>query len=71
MTQCDMSAGCRRPVTTIEDTGYVYCKPHGQLRQSGGAHARLMRPWELKLIEAGRMIPGYKPGRKPTEGESA
>lgn len=64
--QCDMSAACKRPVTTIEDTGYVYCTPHGQLRKSYGARARLMRPWEIKLIEAGQMIPGYRPGRKPT-----
>ena len=66
-----MFAGCARPVTTIEDTGFIYCKPHGQLRRSGGNRCRLMRPWELKLIEAGHALPGYAPGRKPIEGESA
>ena len=66
-----MFAGCTRPVTTIEDSGFIYCKPHGQLRKSGGSRCRLMRPWELKLIEEGHILPSYALTRKPTKGKSA
>lgn len=26
---CDMRADCRKPVTHIDDKGYVYCAEHG------------------------------------------
>ena len=63
-----MSAECTRPVTMISDRGYVYCRAHGALAKSGGAKARKLRPWELKLVEAGEQVPSYRFGPKPVEG---
>lgn len=51
----------------ISDRGYIYCRAHGALAKSGGAKARKLRPWEVKLVEAGKQVPSYRPGPKPVE----
>ena len=70
MSQCEMFAGCTAPIAMISERGWVYCKSHGRLAAMG-ARARLMRPWEIKLIEEGHILPSYALTRKPTKGESA
>jgi hypothetical protein len=53
--QCEMSDDCKQSATHIEDKGWVYCQEHGEQRR--GIHrVRKMRPWELRLIEAGKCL---------------
>jgi hypothetical protein len=65
MARCDMRADCTAPVTMIGSKGYVYCRQHGtQRRAYRTERTRLMRPWEIKLIEAGKPLPSYQPAAK-------
>lgn len=66
--QCEMSRSCQEPVTHIGSKGYIYCKEHGVARRTYGFEStRKMRPWELRLIDAGKPLPSYKPGPEPKE----
>lgn len=65
MRQCDMEKDCRRPVTHIGERGWVYCAEHAECRR-GFERCRRMRAWERALIEAGKQLPSYKPGPRPT-----
>lgn len=58
--QCEMRANCPNEVTHIGSKGYVYCAACAPDRQ-GIERTRKMRPWELKLIQAGKPLPTYKP----------
>lgn len=62
--QCDMYRDCLAPVTHIGEKGYVYCAAHVGCRH-GVERCRRMRAWERKLISAGKLLPSYKPIRKP------
>jgi hypothetical protein len=63
---CDMTKSCTAPVTHIGEKGYIYCTEHAiERRRYVGEHTRKMRAWELKLIEAGKSLPSYKPLPKP------
>lgn len=62
--QCDMVEGCVRPVTYIGEKGYVYCA-ECVVHRKGWERCRKMRKWELDMINSGKPLPSYKPGRKP------
>ena len=64
MATCGMKKGCTNQVTHIGEKGYVYCAECAPLRR-GWERCRRMRPWELKLVAAGKPLPSYKPIRKP------
>jgi len=64
MSTCDMRRDCTNPVTHIGEKGYIYCAEHALCRK-GFERVRRMYVWELKLIEAGKPLPSYKPIRKP------
>ena len=60
--QCDMSADCAQPVEMIGENGWIYCRACGRDRRACGyEQTRLMRPWELRLIEQGKQLPSYRP----------
>lgn len=52
---CDMVLGCAKPVTHIDDKGYVYCTDHGQDRQRS-RRCRKMTDRELSTLRAGGTI---------------
>jgi hypothetical protein len=62
--KCDMNSDCDNRVTHIGEKGYVYCAEHAAHRR-GVERCRKMRKWELVLIESGKPLPSYRPGRKP------
>ena len=62
--QCGMRPDCPEPVTHIGERGYIYCTGHAAILR-GWENTRKMRPWELRLIEAGQRLPSYRPGPKP------
>ena len=57
--QCDMSEGCKEPVTHIEDSGFVYCTKHGLQRRGSGQRCRKLTPSELKRLMRGEKIARY------------
>ena len=64
--RCDMYTDCAEPVTHIGDKGYAYCATHGpSRRESGYERVRRMRPWEVRWLREGRVLPSYKPGPDP------
>lgn len=63
MPKCDMKSDCLNPITHIDNKGFVYCTECGKDRKLTHS-CRKLRPWELKLIQAGRQVPSYKPVSK-------
>lgn len=64
--QCEMSKDCQNPITHISEKGFIYCQTDGLRRRA--AHyerVRTLRPWELRLLEQGEVLPSYKPLPKP------
>lgn len=60
--QCEISDECSAPVTHIGSKGYIYCTEHARLRHDLQYEStRRLRPWELKLLEAGERVPSYTP----------
>ncbi len=55
---CDMRIGCSSPVTHLDDNGYIYCEPHGVLRQSYRP-CRKLRPHELNRLLRGEPVESY------------
>lgn len=58
---CDMEKDCPSPVTMIEEKGYCYCSEHGRARRDWGRRCRKLRPWEVRLLQAGGALPSYRP----------
>jgi len=56
---CDMTADCERPITHLDEKGYIYCTPHGESRRGGGIRCRKLRPYELRRLEAGQQVRSY------------
>lgn len=57
---CDMYADCGNRISHIGEKGYVYCAAHVGCRQ-GVERCRLLRPFELRLLQSGHALPSYKP----------
>jgi hypothetical protein len=55
---CDMTAECDRPVTHLDQDGYVYCTDHGLSRRTWQPCRRL-RGWELRRLERGETLARY------------
>ncbi len=49
--RCDMEKDCERPVTYMDDRGYLYCTEHGQIRD---VPCRELNSTELKLLDEGK-----------------
>lgn len=58
-TTCGMRTGCLRPVTHIDEKGYVYCAEHGEQRHGSGIRCRKLKPWELNRILRGEALRKY------------
>lgn len=56
---CDMTAGCHRPVTHLDDRGYVYCAEHGAARTQPGIRCRKLRTHELNRLRRGALVTTY------------
>lgn len=52
---CDMSLKCTGEVTHIDNSGWVYCAPHGVMRRNSKP-CRKLRAGEIKRIQAGKTI---------------
>lgn len=59
--RCEMTNDCEAPVTHLDEKGFIYCKEHGHDRRESGIYCRALRPWELRLIKDGKVIPSYRP----------
>ena len=57
---CDWRDDCENPVTHIGSKGYAYCAEHAPNRH-GWENVRKMRPWEIRILEAGRPLRSYRP----------
>jgi hypothetical protein len=58
--ECDMVENCPNPITHIGEKGFIYCAEHAPCR-NGFERTRRMRPWEIKLLDAGKQLPSYRP----------
>lgn len=56
--KCDMEADCTGEVTHLDESGFVYCEPHGIQRRSW-KRCRKLRPHELSRIRSGQQIKKY------------
>lgn len=56
--QCDMSRECDRPVTMLDQSGFVYCECHGLARRSWKP-CRKLRPHEIKILASGKPLARY------------
>ena len=64
--QCDMHLDCDAPVSHLGAKGYIYCGHHATRRQASGYESvRRLRPWEVRWLSAGRVLPSYKIGPEP------
>lgn len=55
---CDGTAGCEKPVTHLDTSGFVYCETHGLWRRRYEP-CRKLRPHELNRLLAGQTIGSY------------
>jgi hypothetical protein len=62
---CEMSKECGHPVTHLEYKGFVYCKECAMELKWSRRIVRALRPWEIKMLQAGQALPSYEPKRKP------
>lgn len=53
--RCEMTDTCAKPVTMIDDKGYVYCTGHGRARRCA-RDCRELKPYELDMLRAGEAI---------------
>lgn len=55
---CAMGLGeCHKPITHIDDKGYVYCTGHGERRRCDGVRkCRALRPGEITKLVLGETI---------------
>jgi hypothetical protein len=65
---CDMTKDCEKPVTHIDNDGYIYCEKHAAQRKSGGVPTRKLKPAEIKKLEQGQTISKYAGCEKLPEG---
>lgn len=56
--RCDMTSECERPVSHLDQDGFVYCAAHGLARR-GWQPCRKLRPYELRRLERGETITRY------------
>lgn len=49
---------CDKPVSYIDEKGFVYCDKHGMERKQH-MRCRKLKPAELKELEAGNALPKY------------
>lgn len=56
--RCAMSPECTRPVTHLDNQGYVYCAPHAEQRKSGygGVRTRKLTQAEIGKLEQGQPV---------------
>lgn len=59
--QCGMVADCGRPVTHIDEKGFVYCAMHGAQRRNY-CRVRALKAFEARRLERGETI-SYTPKR--------
>lgn len=59
MPSCDMWQFCQRPVTHMDNKGFVYCTKHGLDRRASGVPCRKLRPFELNRLAKGEPIKRY------------
>jgi hypothetical protein len=53
--RCEMRTSCERPVTHLDEKGYIYCEVHGHDRQSW-LRCRRLTAGELLRLEAGLTV---------------
>jgi hypothetical protein len=58
--QCEMRAECTQPVSCIGEKGYLYCAACAAHRHDV-ERTRRLRPFEIRILEAGRALPSYAP----------
>lgn len=56
--RCDMTADCDRPITHLDQAGFVYCTQHG-LQRRQYEPCRKLRAHELRRIERGEQVRRY------------
>lgn len=60
---CEMSGNCTRPVTHIDEKGYIFCTEHGIERRGYGdyrIYCRKLRPHEINRIAHGDGLRSYR-----------
>jgi hypothetical protein len=55
---CDMRRECAKPVTHLDERGYVYCAEHGAIRKHS-MRCRKLSASELRHLESGQPIASY------------
>lgn len=56
---CDMTKDCKSDVTHIEDSGFIYCLNHAQIRKAHRERCRKLTKSELKQLQAGNPLTRY------------
>lgn len=56
--KCEMTEDCTGEVTHLDDSGFIYCTPHGISRRDWKL-CRKLRPHELRRLQAGRQVTRY------------
>lgn len=56
--KCQMSQECSAEVTHIDDSGFIYCSRHGQLRKQH-RRCRKLRAHELRRVATGQSVTRY------------
>ena len=59
--KCDGERDCARPVTHMDEKGFIYCTAHGVRRHQHGIRCRKLQGWELQRLLAGKTVPSYQP----------
>lgn len=55
---CDMKEDCEKPVSMIDEKGYVYCAEHGNQRK-GSMRCRNLSSSEKQQLESGKPLSKY------------
>jgi hypothetical protein len=55
---CDMKTDCVKPITMIDESGFIYCTDHGLSRRSW-KYCRKLRPFELNRLKRGETVKRY------------
>ena len=56
MAKCDMRDDCKRPISYVDNKGFVYCREHGIARKLSGVPCRQLTPHQINRVEHGKTI---------------
>ena len=57
--KCEMRHDCEKPVTHLDESGFIYCKEHGEHRKRY-KRCRKLTPAEIKILNNEESIAKYE-----------